>query len=450
MHPSRAAVGLLVAATLTGACATVPPATLPQAAEASAAPSGPGSGTTAATAAVASTPATAAATTAPAAAATAAEGSATDGAAAGGDVDAGGPPHADPAALAELAVALEPLARLDAPTAATVRPADGALVVAERAGTVRVVGDDGTVGEPLVDLRGQVTTNGERGLLGIAFAADGAEAYLSYTGRQGESRLVAAPVRADGSIDAGAGRDLLVVDQPAANHNGGDVHLGPDGLLWWALGDGGGADDEFGHGQDPTTLLATIVRIDPRAGEPYGVPADNPWADGEDAAPEVWAYGLRNPWRFSFDVAAGRSDVWIADVGQQGFEEVNRLDVAEGGGNLGWPAFEGREPYLGDPAGPGRLVEPVFTYARAGGRCSITGGVVYRGAAIPGLRGAYLFSDFCDAAIRAIAVDGNGAVVAERDLGVQGGEAIVGFARDADGEVVVLSLAGAVARLVPA
>lgn len=349
----------------------------------------------------------------------------------------------DPAAAR---VALEPVATLDAPTAAAVRPDDAALYVAERAGTVRAVLADGTVTDPVVDLRDTTTTDGERGLLGLAWAPDGATLYLSFTDPDGANVLRAHPV-ADDLLDARAAVDLLRVPQPASNHNGGDVHVGPDGMLWWALGDGGAANDRFGNGQDPHTLLGALLRLDPAGGDPYGIPADNPFADGVDGAPEVWAYGLRNPWRFAFDDVTG--DVWIADVGQDAVEEIDRVPVDGGAGsNFGWPAVEGDQPFRQevavDEAGP--LVAPVHTYRQADRGCSITGGVVYRGTAIPELVGAYLFSDLCDG--RIVAFTDHAGQPVEVDLGIAV-EQPVGFAADPDGEVVVISLAGTVSRIVP-
>jgi glucose/arabinose dehydrogenase len=342
-------------------------------------------------------------------------------------------------------VALERVATLDAPIALAVRPGGSDLFVAERAGRVVVVDPvSGEVSGPVVDLSADVSTDGERGLLGITFTADGSELVLSWTDRDGASVIEARPVGTDGAI--GAPRRLLRVEQPASNHNGGHVAVGPDGLLYIGLGDGGGGGDPWDTGQDPSTLLGTILRIDP-AGDPYAVPADNPFVDG-GGAPEVWLYGVRNPWRFSFDRATG--DLWVADVGQGEVEEVDLLPAAEGGGrgaNLGWSEMEGSRPFE-DGVEPADHVPPVFEYTHDEG-CSITGGIVYRGAAIPALVGSYVFTDFCESELRAVQV--RDAEVVDGRLGVtpeDGG--VVSFGEGADGELYVLSINGGLWRLVPA
>lgn len=345
----------------------------------------------------------------------------------------------EPATVADpgsVDLVLEEIARLSAPIAMAVRPGDDTLWVAERAGRVVPVQPDGTVGEAILDISGDTTTGSERGLLGLTWSADGDTLYLSYTDTDGANVLAAVPV-SDGILRADDRRALLTVPQPASNHNGGDLQLGPDGYLWWALGDGGAADDRFGNGQRPDTLLGAMLRIDPDGGDPYGIPADNPWADGGEGAPEVWAYGLRNPWRFAFDTVT--DTVWIADVGQNSVEEIDRVGVAEAGLNYGWPHREGDEPFdSGQADGP--TVEPVHTYTHGRG-CSITGGRVYRGNDIDALRGAYLYTDFCDGRIFALVVDADGSVVEDVDTGMSL-SAPVAFGEGADGALYVLSLDG--------
>jgi len=238
---------------------------------------------------------------------------------------------------------------------------------------------------------------------------------------------------------------VMTVGQPRANHNGGDVRVGPDGMVFWALGDGGGGGDPEEAGQDLTTRLGALLRIDPQASEPYGVPSDNPFIDRDDARPEIWAYGLRNPWRFAFDHDA--EDLWIADVGQNTREEINRVPADLAGANYGWNLMEGTLSFAGDE--PDDHVPPVHEYDTTRSRCAITGGVVYRGARIPELAGAYLFSDYCEGDIRAIVVDDDGQVVDEVNLVASDGS-IVAFVEAADGEVYALDLDGAVSRIVPA
>lgn len=345
--------------------------------------------------------------------------------------------------LAAVEVALAPAAVMGAPIAATVGPR-GEVLVADRRGTVHELTDDG-IGPPLVDLSAETTTDGERGLLGIALAADRSELYLSYTDLEGTSRLDAVAV-VDGELVADRRRAILSVPQPFSNHNGGDVQVGPDGRVYLALGDGGGAGDPLEAGQDLTSPLGALLRIDPAGADPYAVPDDNPFLDVPGAAPEIVAYGLRNPWRFSFDPVT--DEVWIADVGQDRLEEINRLGFSElVGANLGWNLREGSERFTGDE--PEDHVPPVYEYATRGPEgCAVTGGLVYRGSSIPALVGAYLYADACNGELRALHVDVDGRVVEQAWLGVDAGR-VVGFAADADGEVLVLDLSGTVHRLLP-
>lgn len=349
-------------------------------------------------------------------------------------------PPPPPPDLAGVRLAVEQIADLDAPTAMAVRPGDDTLYVAERAGRILPVTEDGSVGDPIVDIRESTVTDGERGLLGLAWSPDGGRLFVSSTDTEGATRLEAFEVT-DGIVRAESRTELLRVPQPASNHNGGDVHIGPDGLLWLGLGDGGAANDRFGNGQNPDTLLGTMVRIDPTA-QGYDVPGDNPFVEGEQGAPEVWAYGLRNPWRFSFDSLTGQ--LWIADVGQNAVEEINRVDPEQPGLNFGWPRFEGDRPFDGQPA-EGPVVDPVHVYDHGRG-CSITGGYVYRGQAIPDLAGAYLYSDFCNGQIFALAVDDDGQVLADTAVGASVDQP-VSFGEGPDGELYVLSLNGPLYRI---
>lgn len=368
---------------------------------------------------------------------------ATSGDAADGDPAAGGGTAASAPPDLDVPVTLETVTTMASPVAGAVGP-DGMLYLAERAGTVHPLQGD-AVGPPVVDLSAETTTDSERGLLGIAFAADGRELYLSYTGTDGATRIDAVPV--DGGQVGTDRREVFRLDQPFGNHNGGDLHVGPDGLLYLGLGDGGGGGDPLDAGQDLATPLGALLRIDPRGAESYGIPDDNPFLDVDGAAGEIWVYGLRNPWRFSFDPLT--DEVWIADVGQSTREEINRLRFADAAGaNLGWNLMEGTLPFAGDE--PDDHVAPVYEYATNGPEgCAVTGGVVYRGEAIPELVGAYLYADFCNGEVRALDVADNGSVRGWAELGVDGG-AVVAFVVDADGEVLVLDLGGRVSRLAPA
>jgi glucose/arabinose dehydrogenase len=369
-------------------------------------------------------------------------------------------PPAPPRTLEGVAVALREVAQLEAPTDLTNRAGDPNLFVAERAGRVRRItvttpraGGTPTFRlerNPVVDISGDVITDGERGLLGIAFSRDGRRLYLAYTGGDADQHLDEVTMNGE-AADPATRRRLLDVPDFASNHNGGDVAVGPDGFLYYSMGDGGGAGDPQGTGQDPADLLGSLLRIDPEAGSgagpPYGVPPANPFSNG-GGAPEVWAFGLRNPWRFSFDRSTG--DLWIGDVGQNAYEEIDFLPKAAGAGrgaNLGWSEMEGVEPFQGGDE-PADHVRPIFTYGRDGGACTVIGGYVYRGAAIPALQGAYVYGDYCVGELRGLLVE-NGAVTDERGLG-QVVPRLVGFGEDAGGELYALSLDGTVFRLEPA
>ncbi|MGQ4370193.1 PQQ-dependent sugar dehydrogenase [Streptomyces violaceoruber] len=340
-------------------------------------------------------------------------------------------------------IALTEVARAQNPTAGAAGPQD-TVWIAERAGTVRVLDDDG-LGEPVLDISGETTTDGERGLLGLAFDERFAHLYLSYTDLEGTSTVDEFAVQ-DGTVREDTRRTVLTQEQPESNHNGGAITFGPDGYLYIALGDGGGGGDPQGNGQKLDTLLGKLLRIDPQGGDPYAIPEDNPFADDPDARGEIWSYGLRNPWRFSFD--AGSGDLLIGDVGQSDWEEIDWAPASSPGGeNYGWSQMEGTHPFRGGTE-PANHVPPIHEYDRTGLGCSVTGGYVYRGEAVPGLAGQYVYSDYCDGTLRSLEIE-DGRVTGEHDLGVNGGE-VVSFAQDGDGELYVLAIGGTVSRVDPA
>ena len=354
--------------------------------------------------------------------------------------------------LDQVAVELTEVARLDRPTVLAARADTTDLYVGERAGQVRVlaVGDAGTVevaDDPLLDISDEVSLDGEQGLLGLAFSEDGGTIYVSYTNTDGDSRLVQYAMDGD-EVDPGSRRELLAVDQPFANHNGGDVKVGPDGLVYFGLGDGGASNDPDDRSQDPDDLLGKILRIDPEGGtddEPYAIPETNPYRDG-GGEPEIFVSGVRNPWRFSFDPDGG--DLWIGDVGQNEIEEVDVLALDEAAGaNLGWSGYEGSEVFIEDRV-QDDAVPPVFEYTHSEGGCSITGGEVYRGERTPALVGAYVFGDYCDGKVRAIQVDDDHRLTASADLDLLV-PSLVSINRDNAGELYLLSLDGPVYRLDP-
>lgn len=338
------------------------------------------------------------------------------------------------------AVVLTNVATAQNPTAGTAGPGD-TVWIAERAGTVRVLSDRG-LGGPVLDISAETTTDGERGLLGIAFDKRFAHFYISFTNLEGTSTVDEFAVR-HGKIQPKTRRTVLTQTQPYNNHNGGDIKFGPDGYLYIALGDGGSGGDPHGNGQNLDTLLGKLLRIDPRGGTPYAIPADNPFVNDPNARGEIWAYGLRNPWRFSFDAATG--DLFIGDVGQSDWEEIDRAPARSNGGeNYGWSQMEGTHPFRGGTE-PANHVRPIHEYDRAGLGCSVTGGYVYRGDALPALRGQYVFSDYCDGTVRSLKLR-KGKVTAVNDLGVNGGE-VISFVQDRHGELYVLGLGGGITRL---
>jgi glucose/arabinose dehydrogenase len=272
------------------------------------------------------------------------------------------------------------------------------LYVVQQSGRIRIIERGRLRPGAFLDISGSIASGGERGLLGLAFHpgyARNGRFFVNYTDRAGDTR-VAEYRRASADRARPAGRVLLAIEQPYSNHNGGHLAFGPDGMLYVATGDGGSGGDPEGNGQDTGSLLGKILRIDVdrrTGGRAYGIPAGNPFARG-GGRPEVYAYGLRNPWRFSFDRARG--DLWIGDVGQNAIEEIDfRRRGAAPGANFGWNAFEGRSGFSGGgPLRGSRHVPPVAQYTHGAG-CSVTGGYVSRGTRAPGLRGRYVYADFC-------------------------------------------------------
>jgi glucose/arabinose dehydrogenase len=348
-----------------------------------------------------------------------------------------------PPNLDEARVRLQQIAVLDQPLAMAVRPDDPALYVAEKSG--RVVALRGSA-EPQVvlDISDEVSLGGEQGLLGLAFSPDGDFLYVDYTDTNGDTHVSEFEVH-HGEIDASTERLVLFVDQPFSNHNGGQLVFGPDGDLYIGLGDGGSAGDPMDNGQSLQTLLGKILRISPRPteGDPYTVPDGNPFADG--ASREIWDYGLRNPWRFSFDRLTG--DLWIGDVGQNAWEEVDFAPAGSTSGlNFGWDLFEGTHPF--EPSAATKTVPPVYEYPHNGSTCVVTGGYVYRGQDIPALEGSYVFGDFCLGKLEALRLLA-GQEPQVVDLGPVV-ENLASFGEDANGELYALSLSGPVYRLVAA
>lgn len=286
-----------------------------------------------------------------------------------------------------------------------------------------------------------VKTRSEMGMLGFAFHPDYAQngkVYVSYNDldEKGDSTISEFTSLGGAPIDSATQKRLLTHSQPAQNHNGGDIKFGPDGYLYIALGDGGAANDKFGHGQRTTSLLGTILRIDvdnPQAPKKYGIPKDNPFVNKKEFLPEIYAYGLRNPWRFSFDQKTG--DLWAADVGQNKLEEIN---VIKAGDNLGWPIMEGFACFQSASCDKQGLAQPVMEYAHAGRHCSVTGGYVHRGES-SSLNGNYIFADWCSGVVwRSYAKNNTWQMEEIADMSFY----IPSLAQGNDGEVYVLNIEG--------
>jgi len=348
-------------------------------------------------------------------------------------------PSPDPA---ELRVALEPVADgLVAPVQAFVL--DGRELVVQQDG--RVVELDG--GATWLDLSDRVDFGGERGLLGAAVHPDGTHLVVHFSAASdGRTVLGSLPLQ-DGRPEPGGLVTLLEVDQPASNHNGGSVLFGPDGLLYLALGDGGGAGDRFGNGQDPSTLLGTVLRLDLTDPTSLAVPDDNPFVDGGGAR-EVWLHGLRNPYR----VAIGDGQLYVADVGQDGVEEITVVPLDGQGRNLGWPVLEGDRCFAVSDCDPSDFEAPDVTYTHADtGGCSVITGLVYAGEALPALGGHLLYGDLCGGFLRTVRAE-DGTAVDQYDLSDQVGPVpqLLSVSPDRDGEPLLLFADGRIERLVPA
>jgi glucose/arabinose dehydrogenase len=354
-------------------------------------------------------------------------------------------PGPDPApALVEVADGLSFPVHLTSP------PGDPRLFVVEKSGTIRVIKDGQVLQTAFLDIRDEVSGGSEQGLLSLAFHPDYASNgrfFVDYTNRAGDTRVVEYRVSADPDrADPAPVQTILSVDQPFANHNGGLLVFGPDGMLYVGLGDGGSGGDPQGNGQNRGVLLGKILRIDVDAGTPYAIPSDNPFVGQAGRRGEIWAWGLRNPWRFSFDRETG--DLFVADVGQNDREEVNARSRDEGGVNYGWNVMEGSECFQDDDCDRAGLTLPVVEYDHGEG-CSITGGFVYRGSALPELRGHYFFSDFCSGFVRSFRLAG-GAAVEERSWpDLEPGGSIPSFGEDADGELYLLTREGSVHKIAP-
>jgi glucose/arabinose dehydrogenase len=329
------------------------------------------------------------------------------------------------------------------------------LFVVEQAGRIRIIRGGSVVSPAFLDIVARVGSGGERGLLGLAFHPDYASNgrfYVNYTDRSGDTHV--SEFRASSQnpdlADAASEREVMFVRQPFANHNGGGLAFGPDGMLYIGLGDGGSGGDPMNNGQRLDTRLGKLLRVDVNL-TPFGVPAENPFTSQRGALPEIWAYGLRNPWRFSFDRATG--DLYIGDVGQNAAEEIDfaAAPLAARGLNFGWNVMEGTRCFRpASGCSSAGLTLPVLDYGRSDG-FSVTGGVVYRGCRMPGYAGTYFYGDYGSGIIRSFRIQ-NGRAEDRRDWtsALRGIRNPSSFGIDAEGEVYVVDYDGEVYRIVPA
>ena len=317
---------------------------------------------------------------------------------------------------------------------------DGRIFVVEQGGRIRVIRDGVLQTTPFLDITSRVLSGGERGLLSVAFHPQYATNHFFYvyftTQTNGDIRIERFTTTANPEVADPASTKLIITTPHStqANHNGGLVAFGPDGMLYAGLGDGGGGGDPDGNGQNFNALLGSLLRLDINTTAPYGIPADNPFVGQAGHRGEIWAKGLRNPWRWAFDAPTGL--LYIADVGQNLHEEVNTVVATRGGLNYGWNVWEGLSCYNAATCSATGFEPPIIDYGH-GPACSITGGYVYRGSAIPAIRGHYFYSDFCAGFLRSFRYE-NGAAVDQKDWGLPS-SGVVSFGKDFDGELYIIA-----------
>lgn len=333
------------------------------------------------------------------------------------------------------------------PVYVTSPPGDSRLFVVEQAGRIRVMKNGRTLPVPFLDIASSVSSGGERGMLSMAFHPDyrtNGWFFVNYTDRNGDTHIERFKVSSNPDVaDASTARLILKVDQPYSNHNGGLVMFGPDGMLYIGMGDGGSGGDPHGNGQNPRALLGKMLRINVSKAEPYTIPVGNPYANGAGGAPEVWAIGLRNPWRFAFDRPTGL--LYIADVGQDRSEEVDVAPANKAGINYGWNIMEGLRCYRTPGCSHAGLEPPAVAYDHGGGVCSVIGGYVYRGRRVPQIVGTYFYSDYCAGWLRSFRYE-NGSATEKRSWSMENIGNVVSFGEDSSGELYIVAENGKIYR----
>jgi len=340
---------------------------------------------------------------------------------------------------------------LTAPLHVSAPLGDARIFVVEQPGTVRIIDNDRLLDRPFLDISSRLRFGGERGLLSLAFHPSYSRNgyfFVNYSEKvNGATRIERYRVSEDPNrADPASAQLVLRIEQPYSNHNGGHILFGPDGMLYVAMGDGGAGGDPKGHGQNRATLHGALLRIDIDSDTPYAIPTDNPFIGDVGGRDEIWAWGLRNPWRISFDGVAGL--LYVADVGQNDWEEVTIVSATVGGLNHGWNVMEGNHCFLEPSCDSTDLTAPAYVYSHDQG-CSITGGLIYRGAAMPDLHGHYFFSDYCTGFLRSFRYSAGAVMeVTGWDAGNLGH--VTSFGADTAGELYITNSGGQVLKLVPA
>lgn len=359
--------------------------------------------------------------------------------------DDGGPPANDVFALTSV------VSGLDEPVYLTAPPGDSTrLFIVEKAGVVRIFTNGALLDTPFLDISDRTTKGDEQGLLGLAFAPDYATSgryFVSYTttggGDAGHSVIARFEVSDNPDVSGTDETEILTVDQPFNNHNGGMITFGPDHMLYIGFGDGGDGGDPLETGQRLTDLLGSMLRIDV-SGATYTSPPDNPFINADESRDEIWNYGLRNPWRFSFDRSTG--DLYIGDVGQGNYEEVDVVTAGDGGGqNFGWDDMEGNHCFEDNPCAANPSIRPVLEYDHGGNRCAITGGYVYRGSAVPAVVGHYFYADFCSGTLRSFRHLPDGSITDRQTWPAINGSP-TSFGEDGKGELYITTASGQLLR----